>query len=115
MDSKIEISEDRAADLDEKIQFLIENASEHPEIEVEYFVPDKLKEGGAYKTVKGCFKRVDDETHNVILMDGTVIPAEGLFSINGKIFEEMKYYSLFVRVAFVRLFFCNFCKNNLYN
>lgn len=32
---------------------------------------------------------VSDETHNVILMDGTVIPAEGLFSINGKIFEEM--------------------------
>lgn len=32
VDSKIEISEDRAADLDEKIQFLIENASEHPEI-----------------------------------------------------------------------------------
>ena len=89
VDSKIEISEDRAAELDEKIQFLIENASEHPEIEAEYFVPDKLKEGGAYKTVKGCFKRVDDETHDVILMDGTVIPAEGLFSINGKIFEEM--------------------------
>lgn len=86
--SMIEISEDRAARLDEKLWILIANASAQPEIEVEYFVPDEMKEGGAYITVKERFKRVDDETNNLILMDGTVIPAERIYSISGEIFDN---------------------------
>ncbi|MBQ7794915.1 MAG: hypothetical protein IJ366_10420 [Clostridia bacterium] len=88
-DSKFEITEDRAAELDKKIQLLIDHNGDPPEITVEYFVPDENKEGGAYVTVRGNFKRVDELTHNISLCDGTVIPADGLYSINGTIFENI--------------------------
>ena len=35
---------------------LIENVSEKPELEVEYFVPDDTKDGGKYVTVIGTFR-----------------------------------------------------------
>lgn len=89
-EEKLEISEDRAAELDMRISILIDNAAARPEIIVEYFVPDDNKEGGAYVAVKGNFKRVDDETHNILLEDGTVIPAEGLYNIDGAIFDDLK-------------------------
>ena len=88
-DCIIEISEDRAAELDKKIQLLTENAAEHPRITATYFVPDETKDGGAYKTVTGSFKRVDDETHDIILSDGTVIPAAGLYSLEGEVFDHV--------------------------
>lgn len=88
-DCIVEISEDRAAELDKKIQLLIENASEFPKITATYFVPDETKDGGAYKTVTGCFKRVDAVTHDIILSDGTVIPAAGLYSLDGEIFKSV--------------------------
>lgn len=88
-DCIIEISEDRAAELDKKIQLLTENASERPKITATYFVPDEAKDGGAYKTVTGCFKRVDDVTHDIILSDGTVIPAAGLYSLDGEVFDHV--------------------------
>ena len=52
-------------------------------------VPDETKDGGAYKTVTGCFKRVDAVTHDIILSDGTVIPAAGLYSLDGEIFKSV--------------------------
>ena len=46
-DSRIELDDDRAADLDAKTQILIDHTGEQPEIEIEYFIPDKRKSGGA--------------------------------------------------------------------
>ncbi|MCI7351105.1 MAG: hypothetical protein MSH60_10195 [Ruminococcus sp.] len=94
-DCIMEISEDRAAELNNKIQLLIENAPERPKITATYFVPDEAKDGGSYKTVTGCFKRVDDETHDIILSDGTVIPAAGLYALAGEIFDRISEISPF--------------------
>lgn len=83
------IDEYRAAELDRRIGILIDKSDERPEIIVEYFVPDDDKEGGEYVTVKGYFKRVDDETKNILLEDGTVIPAEGLYNLESPIFDDV--------------------------
>lgn len=89
-DGRLEPDEDRAAELDMKTHILIENASLLPEITLEYFVPDKMKEGGAYYRVKGNFRRFDWEHYAFVMADGKVIAAEDIYSIEGEIFSEKK-------------------------
>ena len=46
--------------LNEKLNILQEFTDKIPEIKVTYFVPDKKKSGGAYVTVKGSVKKIDE-------------------------------------------------------
>ena len=50
-DSKIELGEDRAADINDKLCMLRDRLYERPEAEVTYFVPDGRKSGGSYVTL----------------------------------------------------------------
>ena len=86
--SKLELSEDKAADLDAKTQLLIDHAAEQPEIEIEYFIPDKRKNGGAYHKIKGSFRWYDSGNASIVLSDGTSISVGNIYSIEGQIFEQ---------------------------
>lgn len=87
-DIKLELSEDKAAELNEKLRLLTENALEQPEIQIEYFLPDETKEGGAYHKIKGNFRRYDSGNASVVLSDGTSIPVRDIYSIEGDSFER---------------------------
>lgn len=80
-DAFVELDEDRKAELDEQLRLIKENLSQMPEIEVTYFQPDGKKTGGAYRTVRGRVKKVDEYSRQVLFMDGTVLPVEHLYSI----------------------------------
>lgn len=70
---KIELNEEKKAELDRKWQYLRENISRHPFVKITYFIPDERKEGGLYTTVEGCLKKVDSYKGNLVLEDGTEI------------------------------------------
>ena len=76
-----ELDEDRKEELDEQLRLMKENQSQTPEIEVTCFRPDRQKAGGAYETVRGRVKKVDEYSRRVLLTDGTIIPVEHLYSI----------------------------------
>lgn len=40
-DEKLELSEDRINDINTKLQIIMDNIDEYPEVTVEYFVPDE--------------------------------------------------------------------------
>lgn len=86
-DSRLERDEDTAAVLNERMQILSEWEYKYPEITVEYFVPDERKSGGAYVTVTGCFKRLDDGEQRLVLQDGTKIPFDDIYRIDGELFS----------------------------
>ena len=54
------------------------------------FVPDKKKTGGAYVSVSGTVKKIDDYERAVILCEGTSIPIDDIFHINGKLFDGIE-------------------------
>ena len=85
-DSRIELDDDRAADLDAKTQILIDHTGEQPEIEIEYFIPDKRKSGGAYYKIKGSFRWFDSGNSCIVLSDGTAIAISDIYRIDGEIF-----------------------------
>ena len=78
-DMRIDINEDRKEMLDEKLKAL--SMSESPAVEITYFVPDLLKEGGSYSTLKGMIKRVDTFKRVIVMNDGISIPFDDLYEI----------------------------------
>lgn len=80
-DAFVELDEGRKAQLDEQLQLLKENQAQQPEIEATYFQPDLKKSGGAYMTIRGRVKKIDEYNRRILFTDGTVIPMETLLNI----------------------------------
>lgn len=80
-DEKLELTEDEISDLNQKLNFLTEHAEDRPEITVVYFVPDERKSGGAYITVTGNFRRIDEYSQCIIMTSGEGIPIENIYVI----------------------------------
>ena len=70
----MELTEDAEAIIDGKLQMLQAHIKEQPEVIVTYFQPDEKKSGGAYVTVTGFAKKVDDVSKLLLLQDGKAIP-----------------------------------------
>ena len=77
----VELDEDSKELLDEKLQVIREHLDEKPEVTFTYFEPDERKQGGAYRTITGKVKKIDEYEHRILLDDGTVLIMEHLFSI----------------------------------
>ena len=80
-DAFVELDENRKEELDEQLRLIQENQSQRPEIEVTYFRPDGKKSGGAYVTVRGRVKKVDEHNRRILFTDGTALPMDNIFSI----------------------------------
>ena len=88
-DRRIELSEDSRAALDRKQQLLVECLADHPEVSVTYFIPDERKSGGAYVTVTGIVKKVDDCQRLLLLTDGTKIPLDEILELESELFHGL--------------------------
>lgn len=86
-DIKVELDEYQKAELNDKLLFL-NNSEDDEEVSITYFVPDKKKSGGAYVTKKGIFIKVREYEKDVIMDDGTEIPIDDIFAIEGNQFNE---------------------------
>ena len=86
-DSKVELDEYQKAELNDKLQFL-NNSDVDEEVSITYFVPDKKKSGGAYITKRGIVLKVREYEKDVVMDDGTEIPIDEIFAIEGNQFNE---------------------------
>ncbi len=84
-DRKIELSEDEKTVLDERLRLLMDAQPQPPAAAFTYFLPDSRKEGGAYVTVTGCLKRVDELRRVILLVDGTEIHIDDILDIQSKL------------------------------
>lgn len=87
-DSFIELDEDQKEQLNRQLRTIREHLEQEPECEITYFQPDAKKDGGAYVTLRGKIKKIDESTRRILLTDGTVLPVMHLFSIRGELFEQ---------------------------
>lgn len=90
-DERVELSDDDAALLNERLTFLAENAGERPEVSVTFFLPDKRKPGGAYVAENGAVKRIDEAEMTLVFTDGRRIPIADIRRIDGAIFKETPF------------------------
>ena len=80
-DEQAVLADDRAAYLDERLAELRGRLADRPSVTVTYFAPDEKEAGGAYRTVTGHLKKIDEFERTVVLTDGTVIPIRYLMDI----------------------------------
>ena len=88
-DQKIELDEDTKAELDRKQAILREHLTEQPEITVTWFQPDERKDGGAYVTVTGRLKKIDETERALVLLDGTRIPLQDVVGLESGCFRGL--------------------------
>ena len=85
-DQRMELDEDTKAELDQRQAVLLEHIEEQPEITVTWFQPDGRKDGGAYLTVTGRLKKIDEAARTLILLDGTSILLEDVVGLESEWF-----------------------------
>lgn len=85
-DERIEMDESSKAALNEKLNMILEFIDEQPEVSITYFEPDKRKAGGAYVTVTGTVKRIDEYEHLVIMTDGKKINIDEIYNLQSELF-----------------------------
>ena len=84
---RIELDEGVKAELNARLNCILEHLSEHPQVSLTYFVPDEKKSGGAYRTVTGTVRKLDGFAKTLTLADGTVVPMEEMVHVEGDLFE----------------------------
>lgn len=87
-ETKIELTEDQRAMLDERLCMLEDILPERPNVAFTYFVPDQRKQGGAYTTVTGKLKRLDRIEQNILLTNGIAIPVNDLLEVESEIWAN---------------------------
>jgi hypothetical protein len=80
-DTWAEPDEDKKVELDEIINIIRRRLEYNPEIVCVYFEPDERKSGGAYTTVTGKVKKIDDFSHHIILENGDSIDTRYIISL----------------------------------
>ena len=88
-DSFIEIGGSREIKLNEQLLLIRHNLDKRPELKITYFQPDERKSGGSSITVCGRIKKIDEYNRQIIFVDGTVLPIDHIFSIQGDLFSGM--------------------------
>ena len=88
-DERIEMDESSKVALNEKLNMILEFVDEQPEVSITYFEPDMRKAGGAYITVIGTVKRIDEYEHLVIMTDGKKINIDEIYNLQSELFYSL--------------------------
>lgn len=84
---RIELDEGVKAELNARLNCILEHLPEHPQVSITYFMPDEKKSGGAYRTVTGTVRKLDSFAKTLTLVDGTVVSMEEMVHVEGNLFE----------------------------
>ena len=69
------------AELDGKLREIREQLHQHPRVTVTYFRPDSRKQGGAYVTISGTVKKIDEYAQTLVLTDNTAVDLQKICKI----------------------------------
>ncbi len=78
---EVTLDEYVAEEIDEKLQWLVQNLESKPQVTITYFVPDEKKEGGAFVQKTGCVKKLDSYQKTILFTDDTCIAIEKIKDI----------------------------------
>lgn len=77
----VELDGDQKEELDRSLQEIRMHISKRPQVRITYFVEDEKKAGGAYVTVEGRVKKLDEYAHTVVFEDGSYVTMQSIYTI----------------------------------
>lgn len=87
-EERIELDEGAVFMLNEKLSIILEFLDEKPDVRITYFEPDKKKSGGAYVSIIGTVKRIDEYEQVVVMTDGKKVRINEIFSLESQLFDS---------------------------
>lgn len=90
-EDRIELDESEKVILNEKLHIIADNLSSRPAVSITYFKPDEKKSGGAYITITGNIKKIDEYERELVLSDGAKIPIDFIIGISCDLFDNEMY------------------------
>lgn len=88
-EERVDLDEGALSLLNEKLNMIQEFLDEEPEVTIIYFEPDKKKSGGAYISITGIVKRIDEYEHLVIMKDGAKIFIDSIYDLQSELFYSL--------------------------
>ena len=88
-EERVDLDEGALSLLNEKLNMIQEFLDEEPEVTITYFEPDKKKSGGAYISITGIVKRIDEYEHLVIMKDGAKIFIDSIYDLQSELFYSL--------------------------
>ncbi len=80
-DSEIYLDEEKEEIIRNKLNIIEENIKNNMEITITYFVKDKRKSGGEFKTISGIVKKIDTFKNEIIFTDKNKISLDNIIDI----------------------------------
>ncbi len=80
-DERQDVSEDKAAYINECLRMIPENYPRKLNAKITYFVPDKRKGGGSYEIAQGLVRLIDEGNRTVVFDDNRIVPIDDIFAI----------------------------------
>lgn len=88
-DERMELDENRKELMDARLQLLREHLGEKPTVTFTFFEPDERKSGGAYVTVTGSVKKIEEYENKIVLEEGAAIFIDDIYAVEGELFYEL--------------------------
>ena len=88
-EERIDITDATKELLNEKLNMIIEFLDEEPEVTITCFEPDKKKDGGAYISITGTVKRIDEYERIVLMSDDKKIRIDEIYAIESDLFYSL--------------------------
>lgn len=81
-DEGFEMTEEDMAHLNARLREIMDEIHLRPEVRMTCFQPDEKKSGGAYVSVAGRVRRIDEVNQQIVFTDGRSIPMERVLRID---------------------------------
>ena len=88
---QLDQSAEQLEEMSRKLNYAL-SLSDAPLLTITYFLPDSRKSGGAYVTIEGKVKSIDEYSNLMILADDNRIPLSAILSIDSPCFDSVDQY-----------------------
>ncbi|MBR5272259.1 MAG: YolD-like family protein [Clostridia bacterium] len=88
-EERVEITDAAKELLNEKLNMIAGHLNEEHEVTITYFEPDKKKSGGAYISVTGTVKRIDELKRIVIMKNNKKIKIDDISALDSELFYSL--------------------------
>lgn len=91
-DRQIDLDDSAVVILDTKLQIIKEKIynSDHPLVQIVYFVSDTKKTGGEYVRVSEKIKKIDEVSKSIQTTTGLNILIKDIYELEGEIFDHLE-------------------------
>lgn len=87
-DKKIELSQENKDIISAKLNYISLHRL-YEEVKIIYFVKDLKKQGGMYKTINSCIKRIDDVRRKIVFTDNEELDIDDVFDVTSPVLESI--------------------------